>query len=118
MVKAFPNDPMHLFDLGWMRQFVFLWTEGPLKNRFQASEIKRINVHLKVTAKFVPREFASKCRSLNSRHPFKANEYAMWDAYIGPVLLRSADKHKRCWLAKKNFIKQKNKIILGFFSEM
>ena len=104
MVKAFPNDPMHLFDLGWMRKFVFLWTEGPLKNRFQASEIRRINIHLEVISKFVPREFARKCRSLNFRHSFKANEYAMWNAYIGPVLLMSADIHKRCKRLYNHFV--------------
>ena len=104
MVKAFPNDPMHLFDLGWMRKFVFLWTEGPIKNRFQASEIRRINIHLEVISKFVPREFARKCRSLNFRHSFKANEYAMWNAYIGPVLLMSADIHKRCKRLYNHFV--------------
>ena len=104
MINAFPNDPMHLFDLGLMRKFLYLLTRGPLRNRFQASEIRRINGHVEIIKCFVPREFARKCRSLTFLSSFKANEFAMWNAYIGPVLLMTADINKRSKRLYNHFI--------------
>ena len=78
-----------------MRKFLFFWTRGPLTNRFQASEIRRINAHIEIAKSFVPREFARECRSLTFLSSFKANEFAMWNAYIGPILLVTADINKR-----------------------
>ena len=95
MVMSFPNDPMHLFDLGWTRKFLYLWTKGPLSNRFAPVEIRRLNVHLECIKRYVPREFGRKTRSLRWLSSFKATEFHLWNSYVGPVVLEAADIHKR-----------------------
>ena len=95
MAMSFPNDPMHLFDLGWTRKFLYLWTKGPLSNRFAPVEIRRLNVHLECIKRYVPREFGRKTRSLRWLSSFKATEFHLWNSYVGPVVLEAADIHKR-----------------------
>ena len=66
MISSFPNDPMHLLDLGWTRKLLKLWfgNKGSLITGFSGVEIKRINDHIDRIIPYTPREFARKPRSL------------------------------------------------------
>ena len=88
MVRDFPGDPMHLFDLGVTRKLFITWVRGPLPTRLHHSLVDVISSRLETLSEFIPREFARATRSLKFLDRFKATEFGLMNSCVGPVILR------------------------------
>lgn len=93
MIKCFPNDPMHLLDLGIMRKLLEAWIIGGKNyvpgSKLSSARISHLNKQILAIKKCIPNDFGDrKCRSLDEFKRWKATELRLFRLYIGPVLLK------------------------------
>lgn len=87
MVVQFPDDPMHLKDLGINRKLLLTWIRGPLERRLPRLKYEAICSEMEAMSEYIPREFPRKTRSLKFIDRMKATEHGMFNSFVGPVVL-------------------------------
>lgn len=90
MVSQFPLDFMHLVCLGVVRRLLWFLTKSPVSFgiRLSSQAIQNISENLLLFKKYIPCEFARKCRSLSELDRWKATEFRQFLLYTGIVALK------------------------------
>lgn len=81
MVSQVPLDYMHLVCLGIVKKLM----KSSIKS--QIIPVGFISNRLQRTSKYIPLEFARKCRALDEIDRLKATEFRLFLLYLGPVIL-------------------------------
>ena len=89
MVLDFPNCPQHLIDLGVTRKMMRKWIVGPRPHKLRPAEIQQLSNDMVELQVFIPFEFARKTRSLDFFPQFKSTELALFNSYVGPIVLKN-----------------------------
>lgn len=92
ILKSFPCEPYHLFDIGMMRQLLVNWLIFcPMKGiKLSQIEIEELNNRLLTfkRSNIIPKEFARVPRTLEEIGRWKGSELKQFRKYTGSVLLR------------------------------
>ena len=90
MVSQFPLDFMHLVCLGVVRRLLWLWSKSPIHRniRISVQSVCCISQQLISLKRYIPVEFARKCRSLDEMDRWKATEFRQFLLYSGPIVLK------------------------------
>ena len=88
MILLFPNDYMHLVDLGVTKKLLLLWTIGHLPFRMSQNLVYQISEKLVNLKDYTPCEFVRKPRSLSEVSMWKASEFRQFLLYTGPIVLK------------------------------
>ena len=86
LVSQVPLDYMHLVCLGVVKKLLSVWTEGKMKLAPRC--IKQVSLRLIGYAKFIPKNFVRKPRSLKELSHWKATEFRTFVLYVGPLALK------------------------------
>lgn len=84
IVQQTTVDFMHVACLGAMKRII----EVLLKYHENFGKVS--NIFLKISAAFIPMEFARKCRLLDFLKQYKATEYRFWLMFFAPISLQAS----------------------------
>jgi hypothetical protein len=88
MIFAFPEEEMHLIDLGVMKKMLLFMKEGKsTPARLPKQNLVEISTRLESLKPHIPDDFARKPRSLDELHRWKATECHLMLMYTGIVVL-------------------------------
>lgn len=89
-VHHFVLDYLHLQCLGVMRSMIMnIWWQGAIPHRLSVAQIELISNLLVQFQKYIPVEFARKCRKLYIVVRWKATEFRLFLLYVGPIVLKN-----------------------------
>ena len=89
MVLDFPNFPQHLIDLGVARKMMIKWIVGPRPHKLRPAQIQQLSIRMVELQVFIPFEFARIPRSLDFFPQLKSTELALFNSYVGPIVLKN-----------------------------
>ena len=89
MVLDFPNFPQHLIDLGVTRKMMRKWIVGPRPHKLRPAQIQQLSIRMVELQVFIPFEFARIPRSLDFFPQLKSTELALFNSYVGPIVLKN-----------------------------
>lgn len=87
MIKKVPYDPLHLFDIGIMKQILKQLAGGKPKVKMSKRETQSFNESWLFCEKFIPSEFNRRPRPLAELCRWKATELRLFLLYLGPLVL-------------------------------
>lgn len=99
MIRDFPIDPLHCFDLGVMKKLVLCWTGNLRLGRFynapstikvtlSSTQILSVDTHFAKISKHQPSEYNRPSRELSMCKFWKGSEYSCVLHCTGPVVFK------------------------------
>jgi len=90
IISAFPLDPMHLIDLGVVKNILDLFVNSTkLSFRIKREQFYKISEQLIGFSKYMPLEFVRKPRGLDVLPRWKAVEFRMFILCLGQIVLKN-----------------------------
>lgn len=65
------------------------WFQGSIPHKLSAAQIRILSNHLVELKRYIPADFARKCRELYIIMRWKATEYRLFLLYVGPIVLKN-----------------------------